>query len=295
MECIHCTQCADACDAIMDGIGRPRGLIRYSSRDELGGQPRRILRPRVVLYPLLLAVVWGALAYALLHRAPADVTVLRGIGSPFTVTPSGMVMNQIRVKIVNRDAVDRRYQVDLVEPAGAARRSGSSPRRTRCRCTRASPRPPRSSSPRRAPPSTMAAARCGSASTTARAGARSALPAARPGGPRRSRAQRTRTIASTGTTEGPWPLRAGTGRSAIVALLVGGAAANIALHDRGQPRRRPSRSSPTTTARRWPGTGPWPRRRATRSSAGGSRRGSSRSTAGARGSWPGSPTATGAR
>ena len=119
MECIHCTQCMDACDSIMDGIGRPRGLIRYSSRDELAGQPRRMLRPRVVIYPLLLAVVWGALAYALLHRAPADVTVLRGIGSPFTVTPSGMVMNQIRVKIVNRDAVDRRYQVELVEPAGA--------------------------------------------------------------------------------------------------------------------------------------------------------------------------------
>jgi polyferredoxin len=109
----------DACDSIMDGIGRPRGLIRYSSRDELAGQPRRMLRPRVIIYPLLLAVVWGALAYALLHRAPADVTVLRGIGSPFTVTPSGMVMNQIRVKIVNRDSVDRRYQVELVEPAGA--------------------------------------------------------------------------------------------------------------------------------------------------------------------------------
>jgi cytochrome c oxidase accessory protein FixG len=119
MECIHCTQCIDACDSIMDGIGRPRGLIRYSSRDELAGQPRRILRPRIVIYPLLLAVVWGALAYALWHRAPADVTVLRAIGSPFTVMPSGLVMNQIRVKIVNRDSVDRQYHVELLEPAGA--------------------------------------------------------------------------------------------------------------------------------------------------------------------------------
>jgi cytochrome c oxidase accessory protein FixG len=120
MECIHCTQCMDACDSIMDGVGRPRGLIRYSSRDELAGQPRRMLRPRVVIYPLLLAVVWGALAYALFHRAPADVTVLRGIGSPFTMTPSGMVMNQIRVKIVNRESADRRYEVSLVEPSGDA-------------------------------------------------------------------------------------------------------------------------------------------------------------------------------
>src|SRR3989304_1555399 len=37
MECIHCTQCMDACDAVMDKIGRPRGLIRYSSRDTVPG------------------------------------------------------------------------------------------------------------------------------------------------------------------------------------------------------------------------------------------------------------------
>jgi cytochrome c oxidase accessory protein FixG len=117
MECIHCTQCIDACDSIMDRIGRPRGLIRYSSRDELAGEARRLLRPRVVVYPLLLLLVWGALAYALAHRAPADVTVLRGLGSPFTVLPSGVVSNQIRVKIVNRDSVEHRYLVELVEGA----------------------------------------------------------------------------------------------------------------------------------------------------------------------------------
>ena len=25
MECIHCTQCIDACDAVMDKVGKPRG------------------------------------------------------------------------------------------------------------------------------------------------------------------------------------------------------------------------------------------------------------------------------
>jgi len=43
MECIHCAQCIDACDAIMDRVGRPRGLVRYGSRDEMAGAPRRIL------------------------------------------------------------------------------------------------------------------------------------------------------------------------------------------------------------------------------------------------------------
>jgi cytochrome c oxidase accessory protein FixG len=115
MECIHCTQCIDACDAIMDRIGKPRGLIRYSSRDELAGAPRRILRPRVVLYPALLLLVWGALAWALAHRPGAEVTVLRGLGSPFTLLRSGEVSNQIRVKIENHGGETRRYWIELVE------------------------------------------------------------------------------------------------------------------------------------------------------------------------------------
>lgn len=118
MECIHCTQCIDACDAIMDRIGKPRGLIRYSSRDELAGAPRRILRPRVVLYPLLLAVVWGALVWALAHQQPAEVTVLRGLGTPFTALPTGEISNQLRVKIVNRAGEDRRYLIEIVDGEG---------------------------------------------------------------------------------------------------------------------------------------------------------------------------------
>ena len=32
MECVHCTACIDACDSVMDKIGRPRGLIDLSQR-----------------------------------------------------------------------------------------------------------------------------------------------------------------------------------------------------------------------------------------------------------------------
>lgn len=118
MECVHCTQCIDACDAVMDRIGRPRGLIRYTSRDELAGAPRRILRPRVVAYPLLLLAVFGALGWALAHRPAAEVTVLRGIGEPYTLLPSGEVSNQIRVKIVNRDRLDHAYRIGLDQAEG---------------------------------------------------------------------------------------------------------------------------------------------------------------------------------
>ncbi|MBI2219350.1 MAG: hypothetical protein HYU51_18890 [Candidatus Rokubacteria bacterium] len=113
MECIHCAQCIDACETVMTKLGRPRGLIRHSSRAELQGEPRRWLRPRLVFYPVLLVLVLGALTVALARRAPADVTVLRGSGSPFVVLPSGEVSNQVRIKIANRSREHRRYLIDL--------------------------------------------------------------------------------------------------------------------------------------------------------------------------------------
>ena len=117
MECIHCTQCIDACDAIMDRVARPRGLIRYASRDELAGAPSRILRPRIVIYPLILAALWGSLGWALAHRPPAEVTVLRGLGNPFTILPSGEISNQIRIKVENHGSAARRYRLSLMEGA----------------------------------------------------------------------------------------------------------------------------------------------------------------------------------
>lgn len=116
MECIHCTQCMDACDAVMEQIGKPRGLIRYSSKEELSGSVRRVLRPRVVLYPVLLVLVWGALVAALAQRPSADVTVLRGLGSPWSMVPAGEVSNQIRIKIANRGTQDQRYAIALEDP-----------------------------------------------------------------------------------------------------------------------------------------------------------------------------------
>ncbi len=111
MECIHCAQCADACDGIMARIDKPRGLIRYTSTAALMGERVRRLRPRVVLYPLALALSLGGFVYALDTEPPADVTVLRGQGEPYVIEADGRVANQVRVKITNRSRVDHQYRV----------------------------------------------------------------------------------------------------------------------------------------------------------------------------------------
>ena len=113
MECVHCTQCIDACDDVMRKVGKPTGLIRYSSQDEIAGQPHKLLRVRTVLYPVVLAMLLGGLVTALVTKAPADVTVLRAIDAPFTEEADGRISNQIRVKITNRRGTDQQYAIVL--------------------------------------------------------------------------------------------------------------------------------------------------------------------------------------
>jgi len=118
MECIHCTQSIDACDAVMDRIGLERGLVRYTSKAELASGKRSFLRPRLVVYSAILAVMFGALAISLAGKSTADVTLLRGLGAPFSILPSGEISNQIRIKIANRSQEERSYLIELGDDDG---------------------------------------------------------------------------------------------------------------------------------------------------------------------------------
>jgi cytochrome c oxidase accessory protein FixG len=114
LECIACAQCADACDAIMKRIAKPVGLIRYGSQTTLETQkPTRMLRPRVVIYPVLLAALLVGLIVAGSAPKAAEVTVLRGIGAPFT-TDGELVTGELRVKVQNRGQQSARYRIEVV-------------------------------------------------------------------------------------------------------------------------------------------------------------------------------------
>jgi cytochrome c oxidase accessory protein FixG len=114
LECIACAQCADACDGIMDKIDKPRGLIRYGSQTALESRGKtRTLRARVVIYPVLLGVLLGALVALGSTREAAEITVLRGIGAPFTLSGKS-VTSELRIKVRNRSAEPERYRLAIV-------------------------------------------------------------------------------------------------------------------------------------------------------------------------------------
>lgn len=118
LECVGCAQCIDACNTIMHRIGRPKGLIRYTSQKALDGKASGILRPRVFVYGTILTLVFGTFLFALTSRSMADVTPIREKGRPFVVLESGDILNQIRLKIVNRDRIVHQYTVEVSEPEG---------------------------------------------------------------------------------------------------------------------------------------------------------------------------------
>ena len=108
LECIGCGLCADACDEIMDRVGRPRGLIAFDTlanvvaagRDEPGRY--RLLRPRTIAYGVLLLVVGAVMTAALATRADVELTVLRDRNPLFVTLADGTIRNGYTVKVLNK-------------------------------------------------------------------------------------------------------------------------------------------------------------------------------------------------
>jgi cytochrome c oxidase accessory protein FixG len=117
MECIACTQCIDACDAVMDKIKQPRGLIRFSSQQAMATGKGSIFRLRIVVYPVVLLIFAASFSLILANRKSADVTFLRNRSAPYVVQKSGDISATILMKIANRSRASQVYEVALLEKA----------------------------------------------------------------------------------------------------------------------------------------------------------------------------------
>jgi cytochrome c oxidase accessory protein FixG len=128
LECIACTACIDACNAVMEKVGRPAGLIGYRSLVGLERlRPVRIVRPRVVIYGALLAVVLGSFGWLLAGRAPLDLQVAHNQSSLFGATADGRPSNAFVLHIQNRDRADHDFRLRLDAPAGFELLAGQNP------------------------------------------------------------------------------------------------------------------------------------------------------------------------
>jgi len=119
LECINCGLCIDACDDVMTKIDLPRGLIAYDNdanvtRRLRGEKPRfRFVRPRTVLYAVVLAVVGCVMVYSLATRRSLDLDVLRDRNPNFVSLSGGAVRNGYTLKLMNRFDRPRELYLDV--------------------------------------------------------------------------------------------------------------------------------------------------------------------------------------
>ena len=158
LECITCALCIDACDGVMDKIGRERGLISYTTlnnydhnmalagahvtrsasgppsvsisspvRDASGALSKNLqhfswqefFRPRTLLYTAVYALIGLGLIAALLTRDRLDVNVLHDRNPLFVQLSDGSVRNGFQLKILNMTPHPRSFAVEVSGLEGA--------------------------------------------------------------------------------------------------------------------------------------------------------------------------------
>jgi cytochrome c oxidase accessory protein FixG len=110
-ECITCAACIDACEPVMERMGYPAGLIRYTTQNALEGKASTVNRPRTRIYGLLLLLLFGGFVWSLSHRPPLQLDVLRDRNQLFRETMTGEIENVYEIKILNKSERARRLLV----------------------------------------------------------------------------------------------------------------------------------------------------------------------------------------
>ena len=129
LECIGCGLCVDACDDVMDRVGRPRGLIAFDSeRNQLlanAGQPRtsrlsRLVRPRTIIYAALITTVALVFLTAMAFRTALEVNVIHDRNPLYVTLSDGSIRNGFTLRVLNMAQEPRSFALAIDGIEGAA-------------------------------------------------------------------------------------------------------------------------------------------------------------------------------
>ena len=117
LECIGCSLCIDACDEIMVKIDRPKGLIAFDTdanvQRRMKGEKSQynLIRPRTIIYTVLLTLVGSIMLYALLNRSTLDMNVLRDRQPNYVSLSDGSIRNGYTIKVLNKATEPRQLSL----------------------------------------------------------------------------------------------------------------------------------------------------------------------------------------
>jgi polyferredoxin len=103
----------------MDKMNYPRGLIRYTSERELQGGRTHWLRPRIVGYVVVLAIMVGVFCYTMFTRVPLELTAIRDRNQLYVTTDTGAIDNIYTLQLVNMDREMHEFELGISGIEGA--------------------------------------------------------------------------------------------------------------------------------------------------------------------------------
>jgi cytochrome c oxidase accessory protein FixG len=118
MECVGCTACIDACDNVMDKIGKPKGLIRYASENSIANGIPLMYTSRMKFYTALCALVLLILGSILATRKDVDATIIRTPGILYQERGTDSISNLYNIKMVNKTTKNVQLQLQLHDKNG---------------------------------------------------------------------------------------------------------------------------------------------------------------------------------
>ena len=155
-ECITCALCIDACNGVMERLGRPKGLISYATladyeanmalargpggaidpsrvrnrdgrlTDTVRGMSlRSLIRPRIAVYAAAWAAIGIAMVVVLMTRDRLDLHVVHDRNPVFVQLTDGAIRNGYTIKVLNMRPEPREFRLIAEELPGARlRRAG---------------------------------------------------------------------------------------------------------------------------------------------------------------------------
>jgi polyferredoxin len=97
----------------MDKIGKPHGLIRYASLDELTGKPVKKLyqHPRTLVYLGIIVIAMSGIVYGLTHLGSMTLRVIPDRQPMFVTMSDGSIQNKYDFKVLNKTDRDLHVKV----------------------------------------------------------------------------------------------------------------------------------------------------------------------------------------
>ena len=144
LECITCALCIDACDNVMEKLGKPKGLISYTTLNDYNHNARiargdgdrynpknlhtpdgrwvpqlrhanwrRLIRPRTMLYAGLLAAIGFGMLFVLTTRDRLGISLVHDRNPLYVLLSDGSIRNGFDVKVLNMTPKPRKVEISL--------------------------------------------------------------------------------------------------------------------------------------------------------------------------------------